>query len=103
MSRSVSPGDGNTKTEEVAFYKLEDTLKGVVPTWWFNGEPAVCYRFTELLFKSAVFENSKTEGANVIRYWKVDDTTLHERLEGKKEKPPSNMPYTRASAEVRLP
>ncbi len=53
--------------------------------------------------ESAVFEDPKFDGPNVVCYRIVDGKTLHERLEGKKSIPPSNMPYTRASAEVRLP
>ena len=103
MSRWVTPGDGNARTEQVAFYKLEDTPKGVVLTWWSNGKPATRYELTWLAGESATFANSKTDGPNVVCYGIVDGKTLHERLEGKKGIPPSNMPYTRASADVRLP
>ena len=103
MSRWVSSEDGNTKTESIEFFKLEDTPSGVVFTSWFNGKPAVRYPMTSNSSESAVFENPKAEGPNVIRYWKVDEMTLHERLEGKKDVPASNMNYTRASADGRLP
>ncbi|MEK6676619.1 MAG: hypothetical protein AABZ47_13325 [Planctomycetota bacterium] len=99
-----TPEEENAKTEQVAFYKLEDTPKGVVLTWWSNGNPATRYELTLLAGESATFASSTTDGPpNVVSYGKVDEKTLHERLDGKKGIPPSNMPYTRASADVRLP
>lgn len=103
MSRWVSSQGGSTKTESIEFLKLEDTPTGVVFTSWFDGKPAVRYSMTEHSGESAVFENPNVEGPNVIRYWKVDESTLHERLESKNGVPPSNMNYTRVMADGRPP
>lgn len=86
-----------------ASYKLDDTPNGEKLTDSFNGKSATRYELTGLAGESATFENSKTDGPNAVCYGRVQEKSLHVRLEGKEGIPPSNMPYMRASADVRLP